>query len=236
MANSSLSEQMYGLTAPSIAQRVTLAIGLAGCVVLAGWLLFFGGAAVAGHWFHRRWATGDFTRRAALGCAFVIYFVRVLFTEFRFLKRGVSWNEVLTIVPWAFVLYILLALAGGTNQAPFAAAAITGAVFFVLGSWMNSYAEHQRHVFKQRPENYGQLYTGGLFRLVRHPNYFGDLVSFTGLCLMAGRWYTAIIPVLMFFGFVLVNVPALDQHLARHYGSAFEVYARKTRKLIPFVY
>ena len=235
MANSLFPNRCMASPLPSIAQRVTLAIGLAGCVVLAGWLLFFGGAAVAGHFppplghwrFH------------APGCARLRFrhllrprpLYRIPISEAR---RKL--NEVLTIVPWAFVLYILLALAGGTNQAPFAAAAITGAVFFVLGSWMNSYAEHQRHVFKQRPENYGQLYTGGLFRLVRHPNYFGDLVSFTGLCLMAGRWYTAIIPVLMFFGFVLVNVPALDQHLARHYGSAFEVYARKTRKLIPFVY
>jgi len=236
LANPSLPEQMYGVTGRSMPQRIALAASLAGCTALAWWLLFFGGAGLVGSWFGRNWRLGAFARRAALGAAFFIYFIRVLFTEFRFLKRGVSWSEVLTIAPWVLVIYAFIGLAGGTNGAPFAGMAITGAALFVLGSWMNSYAEHQRHVFKERPENRDRLYTQGLFRVVRHPNYFGDLISFTGLCLMAGRWYTGIVPLLMLCGFVFVNVPALDQHLAAHYGAAFEEYARKTRKLIPFFY
>ncbi len=236
VAGQSLSEQMYGVTGRSAAQRVTLAACLAVCVAIAWWLLFGGGAGAVGAWFGRQWPLGDPARRIALGIAFVIYLVRVFFTLFRFLKRGMSWTEVFTIAPWVFVLYVLLALAGGTNRAPFAAAAVAGAVFFALGSWMNSYAEHQRHKWKQRPENRGKLYTRGLFRLVRHPNYLGDLISFSGLCLMSGRWYTAVVPALMLSGFIFANVPALDAHLAAHYGEAFEEYARRTRKLIPFLY
>jgi protein-S-isoprenylcysteine O-methyltransferase Ste14 len=37
-------------------------------------------------------------------------------------------------------------------------------------------------------------------------------------------------------GFVFVNIPVLDAHLHDHYGSAFDEYAQRTRKLIPFVY
>ena len=40
----------------------------------------------------------------------------------------------------------------------------------------------------------------------------------------------------MLAGFVFVNIPILDAHLHDHYGAAFEEYARRTRKLIPFVY
>jgi protein-S-isoprenylcysteine O-methyltransferase Ste14 len=47
---------------------------------------------------------------------------------------------------------------------------------------------------------------------------------------------TAVIPVLMLAGFVFVNIPVLDSHLHDHYGSAFDEYARRTRKLIPFLY
>ena len=40
----------------------------------------------------------------------------------------------------------------------------------------------------------------------------------------------------MLAGFVFVNIPVLDSHLHDHYGGAFDDYARRTRKLIPFVY
>ena len=132
--------------------------------------------------------------------------------------------------------FVLLAVAGGTNAARFGTAATVGLVLFVIGSWMNSYAERQRHIWKQRPENRGRLYTAGLFRYSRHPNYLGDLLSFSGLCLVAGRWFTSLIPVLMLCGFVFVNIPTLDRHLRAHYGPAFDEYARRTRKLVPFVY
>ena len=52
---------------------------------------------------------------------------------------------------------------------------------------------------------------------------------------MAGAW-TVTIPFLMLAGFVFVNVPALAEHLHEKYGSAFDEYATRTRKLIPFVY
>jgi protein-S-isoprenylcysteine O-methyltransferase Ste14 len=49
-------------------------------------------------------------------------------------------------------------------------------------------------------------------------------------------WITAVIPIVMMAGFVFVNIPVLDSHLGDHYGSAFNEYARRTRKLIPFIY
>jgi protein-S-isoprenylcysteine O-methyltransferase Ste14 len=231
-----LQRQMYELTGPSRAQRVTLAALIAVSLALAWGLLFGGGILIVASWFHRAWPLGDLVRRACLAAALSIYFVRLLFTEFVFLRRGVSWTEVFTIAPWVLFLFVFLSLAAGTNAAPFGLAAAAGAVLFILGSWMNSFAEHQRHVWKQRPENRGRLYTGGLFRYTRHPNYLGDLISFSGLCLFTGRWITALVPALMLAGFVFVNVPVLDAHLASHYGPEFDTYSRRTRRLIPFVY
>jgi protein-S-isoprenylcysteine O-methyltransferase Ste14 len=236
MPKTNLQQQMYELTAPSVAQRVTLAALVAASVALAWWLLFAGGISIAGAWFGGAWHPGDPVRRAFLAAAFSIYFFRLLFTAFVFLKRGMSWAEVFTIAPWVLCIYLLLSLAGGRNASPFGAAAIAGAALFVLGSWMNSYAEYRRHIWKQRTENRGQLYTLGLFRYTRHPNYLGDLLSFSGLCLLSGRWFTAIVPVLMLAGFVFANIPVLDAHLRQHYGPACDEYAKRTRKLIPFIY
>lgn len=176
-----LQQQMYELSDRSMPQRVTLALALAGSVALASWLLVGDGSATAGAWLGFHWTAGNPLRRVCLAFALTIYFIRILFTEFIFLKRGVSWTEVLSIAPWIFCIYILLSISGGTNSAAFGAASFTGLSLFVLGSWTNSYAEYQRHRWKRCRENRGHLYTEGLFRFSRHPNYLGDLASFSGL-------------------------------------------------------
>jgi len=232
----SLQQQMYEVTGRTRAQRVTLAASLALCVALTWWLLWDGGLAIAGAWFGLHLVAGIPLRRAYIASALSIYFVRVLFTDFVFLKRGISWTEVFTIAPWVLCLYLFFDFCGGTNPAALGPASLAGVSLFALGSWINSYAEYQRHKWKRQPKHRGMLYTQGLFRYTRHPNYLGDLLSFTGLCFLADRWYTAIVPLLMLAGFVFVNVPTLDAHLQARYGRAFDEYARKTRKLIPFVY
>ncbi len=227
---------MYELGGASTGERITLAVIVGVWVLLGWWILAGGGVAEIGAWIGRNWREGDAARRMCLATGFCIYYVRILFTEFVFLKRGVSWSEVFMIAPWLLIIVLLLGIEGGMNSSPLGAAGALGAGLFLLGSWTNSYAEYTRHVWKQRPENRGRLYTEGLFRYSRHPNYFGDMLSFSGLCMISGAWVTAIVPVLMLAGFVFVNIPALDAHLRSHYGSAFDQYARRTRKLIPFVF
>jgi protein-S-isoprenylcysteine O-methyltransferase Ste14 len=227
---------MYELQDASTAQRIALAIFVGLWIALAGWLLLGGGLSLVSRGLSWIGKPGDPVRRVLLFAGFAIYYLRILFTEFLFLRRGVSWSEVWTVAPWLLFIIVLLCVTGGTNPEPFAAAGFIGIVLFILGSWMNSYAEYTRHVWKRQAENRGRLYTGGLFHYSRHPNYLGDLLSFSGLCLISGVWVTVIVPLLMLAGFVFVNIPVLDSHLHDHYGSAFDDYARQTRKLIPFVY
>ncbi|HVU47755.1 MAG TPA: DUF1295 domain-containing protein [Terracidiphilus sp.] len=236
MASKNLQKSMYEVRGTCKAQRVALAASIACCTALVWWLLFGGGIGLAGAWFGHSLPAGDSIRSMAVAIALSIYFIRVLCTEFVFLKRGVSWTEVFTIAPWVLCIFVFLSMVAGTNSATFGAVGFAGAVLFVVGSWMNTYAEYERHVWKHRPDNRGKLYTLGLFRLTRHPNYLGDLISFSGICLLSGRWMTAVIPMLMLLGFVFVNVPVLDAHLREHYGEAFDEYAGKTRRLIPFIY
>jgi steroid 5-alpha reductase family enzyme len=231
-----LQRKMYELEARSLAQRLTLAALAALWVALAWWLLFASGLETAGGWLGWIGRQGDPLRRACLAAGISIYYVRILFTTFVFLRRGVSWSEVFTIAPWVLGIVLLLAIAGGRNPRALGLAGGVGIVLYLAGSWMNSYAEYQRRRWKQRRENRGRVYTEGLFRLVRHPNYFGDLLLFSGLTLVAGAWITAVIPAMMLAGFVFVNVPVLDSHLGEKYGAAFDEYARRTRKLIPFIY
>lgn len=227
---------IYAKQGSAVAQRIALTTVVGACVAVAWWLLFGGGIVFAGAWLGQPWNPGDEARRLFLAVALSIYFLRLLFTQFVFLKRAVSWSEAGMIAAWVLCIYLVLSVAGGTNSAHMHAPVIGGAVLFVFGSWMNSYVEYARHAWKLRPENQGRLYTLGLFRYTMHPNYLGDLISFSGLCLITGRWITTAIPLIMLCGFVFANIPMLDSHLHNHYGPEFDEYAARTRKLIPFVY
>jgi hypothetical protein len=114
-------------------QRIFLAVGAGLCVALAWWLLFAGGLPTVGNWLHLAWYPGDHFRRACLAAAFSIYYVRLLFTEFAFLRRGVSWSEVFSVAPWLLFVFLLLAITGGRNSSPFGALGITGIVLFIGG-------------------------------------------------------------------------------------------------------
>jgi len=236
MPRRDLQRAMYEIGEPSVAQRTALAALVGLWVALGWWLLLGGGLETAHGWFGWISDSSELLRRIFLATAFTVYYIRILFTEFLFLKRGVSWSEVFTIAPWLLLIFLFLAIAGGTNPAFVGWTCAAGIILFLAGSWMNTSAEHARHVWTNRPENRGKLYTQGLFRYTRHPNYLGDLILFSGLCLISGKWVTAAIPALMLAGFVFVNIPVLDSHLHDHYGAAFDEYAARTRKLFPFLY
>jgi hypothetical protein len=97
-------------------------------VVVALWR----GVGLVGAWFGRSWTPGDEARRLCLAVMLSIYFLRLLLTQFVFLKRAVGWGEAFMIVPWVLCIYLLLAIVGGRNSAPFGAVAGVGAGLFVF--------------------------------------------------------------------------------------------------------
>ena len=173
-------------------------------------------------------------RAILLAAGFAIYYARFLFALLVTLKREVTWAEVAAVAPW--IAFIVIFNAFATTGEPAGIAVASGVVLYLAGSWINSSSEYRRFLWKQRPENRGRLYTGGLFRYAAHINYFGDLLLFTGLALITGSNYTLIVPVLMLAGFVFVHIPRLDSHLRQKYSPAFDEYSSRTRHLIPFVY
>jgi protein-S-isoprenylcysteine O-methyltransferase Ste14 len=226
----------YELKEASLPQRVALAASALLWTALVWWLLLAGGLETIRGQFGMTWHSQVSLRSALIAAALTIYYVRLLFTWFLFLRRAIRWQEASAVSFWLLCIDCGMAVAAGTNPAPFHISGFIGLALFCIGSWLNTYSEYARHVWKEKPEHRGLLYSQGPFRLTRHPNYFGDLVAYAGLCLIAGVWWTAIIPAITLAGFVFVNVPALDAHLHRRYGKAFDEYARKTSRLVPFLY
>lgn len=236
MDKQSLQQSMYDIHETSSAPKITLVDSVALWVVLSWWLLLDGGLTQLGARLGHMWPASSLLRRDCLLAAFSIYCLRLYFTTFVFLKRGVTWSGAITVSLWVLFIFMTMCIGGGIHAAPFGTAAILGILLFLFGSWMNSWSEYQRHVWKRNPDNKGKLYTQGLFRISMHPNYLGDVILFSGMSLITGAWFTAAIPVIMLAGFVFANIPMLDSHLHDHYGAAFDDYAKRTSKLIPFIY
>lgn len=175
-------------------------------------------------------------RQILVSVALSLLLVRMALTSLVLLPRRIDPPEAIVVGVWIGIIQFTIGLSALGNGSPPGAGAAAGAVLFVLGSFINSWSEYQRKRFKAKPENGGRLYTGGLFSVSMHINYFGDMIWATGLALMTGSLISAAIPVIMTAMFVWIHIPRLDAYLAEKYGREFEDYASRTKKLIPWMY
>lgn len=166
----------------------------------------------------------------------LIYVVRMAITLFVFVKRRIPWWEAAWGgIPIGVVLFFFL-LEGSRASQPLGVIDVVWALFFLVGSYLGTASEYSRHAWKARPENKGHIYTEGLFKHCRHINYFGDLLLFFGLGLLTRHMWTPIAPLAMGLNFVFFIIPAHDAYLAARYGDEFTEYARRSWKLVPFLY
>jgi len=80
-----------------------------------------------------------------------------------------------------------------------------------------------------------ELVRRGPYRLLRHPSYAGLLMAFLGFALCLGNWLSlaAMAPVVLA---VLWRIQVEERVLAAAFAERYAAYARKTRRLIPFVW
>jgi steroid 5-alpha reductase family enzyme len=62
-----------------------------------------------------------------------------------------------------------------------------GAVIALAGILFESIGDAQITRFKRDPSNQGKVLETGLWRYTRHPNYFGDILAWVGLWLIAAE-------------------------------------------------
>jgi protein-S-isoprenylcysteine O-methyltransferase Ste14 len=220
--------QFQGEKAPSIAPKVSLISWYLLCTAAGAWLTLSA--------THEGSDPGNPARQALLLACVLIYIARAATTLFAFLKRKIPWWEAAWGgIPIGLVLFFALRDGLRTPQ-PLGVADAAGILLYLAGSYLGTASEYSRNIWKSRPENQGRLYTGGLFKYSRHINYFGDLLLFLGFGILTTLAWTVIVPLAMALNFVFFIIPAHDAYISTRYGTEFEDYARRTRKLIPFVY
>jgi len=192
------------------------------------WLLFFNTEVLK--------MDGNLYRKIILIMCSVIYLVRTVITLFVFLKRKISWLEALPIsILISFVLFGFIYI-GGVQTQPINIMDLLGIVLYLIGSYINTSSELDRHRWKYMPENKGHLFTQGLFKYVRHINYFGDIMLFMCFALITQDIRALYIPLFMTLNFIFILIPAKEAYLKDKYRIEFVQYSKRSKKLIPLIY
>jgi len=115
-----------------------------------------------------------------------------------------------------------------------------GLLVFILGLSIEIIADYQKTVFRRNIENKDKFITTGLWSLSRHPNYFGEILLWTGIAIMSisslqGLQYlTLISPIFVYVLLVYISgVRILEAQAEKKWGhlDSFKEYIKNTPRL-----
>lgn len=120
--------------------------------------------------------------------------------------------------------------------------ALIGLLMWVFGFVFEVLADYQKSRFNADAANKGKFIQTGLWSLSRHPNYFGEIVLWIGIAVIAlpilqgWQWIALISPVFVTLLLTRVSgIPLLEKKADRKWGgqAEYEAYKKTTPILIP---
>ncbi len=148
-----------------------------------------------------------------------------------------------------FVLFQAQALIAAILSLPFLAAAFNdhdglealewiGVAVWLVGACLEALADRQLARFRRSSGARDSVLDSGLWRYSRHPNYFGQWLTWCGYALVGlaapWGWVGLVAPVLMLCSILFVTgLPPLEERLLRSKGDAYRAYQRRTSAFVP---
>lgn len=120
---------------------------------------------------------------------------------------------------------------------------ITGTAVWAIGFLFEVIADLQKSKFRQQPDNHHEFITSGLWGWSQHPNYFGEIVLWVGIAVIAipslQGWQFLTLASPLFVWLLLSRISGirlLDESANRRWGNNpdYVQYLRRTPKLIPW--
>jgi steroid 5-alpha reductase family enzyme len=144
---------------------------------------------------------------------------------------------------WVFITMAAgLAAATSLEQAPIGTLFYLGGGLWLVGFAIEIIADSQKTKFRSDPANSEAFISTGLWKYSRHPNYFGEIVLWTGIAAMAlpvlSGWQLATMISPIFVVLLLTKVsgiPMLEKSALARWGSDpdYQEYVAKTAVLVP---
>jgi steroid 5-alpha reductase family enzyme len=141
-----------------------------------------------------------------------------------------------------FSLAAALAVITSVERATLDLFAVIGVLVWIIGFSIEVIADRQKSQFRADPSNEGKFINSGLWSWSRHPNYFGEIVLWIGVAIIAlpvlqgWQWVTMISPVFITLLLTRISgVPMLEKRADEKWGGQedYEEYKKNTSVLIP---
>lgn len=166
-------------------------------------------------WFHHRWPALDRYYRLGYNLLAITLLALLLLLSFRWEGAPLVYSKPLVIVGW-----VLLISGAGVIAAAFRA--------FDLREFLGVRGAAEQTL----PPT---LITGGMYRHVRHPLYFGTILLALGLFMVypsPGRGAVLLVTLI----YLVIGSRLEEQKLIREYGAAYIEYRKTTKGLLPWVW
>jgi len=196
--------------------------------------------------------TGDFDARSLLLAAMILIWAgRLGSFLFRRVKQDgrdqrfdpIKPNFAWFLMTWTLqALWVLFtaaaalgAIASGTEKG-IGVVAILGFIVWVAGFAIEVVSDQQKRTFRADPANKGRFIDVGLWAWSRHPNYFGEIMLWVGVAIVAlptmegFRYATLISPLFVFVLLTRISgIPMLESTGKKRWGKDPDYIAYKAR-------
>lgn len=145
-------------------------------------------------------------------------------------------------------LWVVMSTAAGLTamtsvaRVPLGTFALVGAALWLAGFAVEAVADNQKRAFRTNPANADAFIRSGLWARARHPNYFGEILLWCGIAVIAlpalsgWQWLTLISPVFITVLLVRISgVALLEARARKKWGDdpAYAEYRKHTPMLLP---
>jgi len=143
---------------------------------------------------------------------------------------------------FTFTAAAALAAITATIRKPLGWLDLVGFLIWAFGFTFELIADSQKSAFRENPENKGKFIQSGLWAWSRHPNYFGEIMLWIGVAIIAlpvlKGWalLTLISPLWVIVQLVVISgVPLLEKKADERWGDQqdYQAYKKNTPVLIP---
>ncbi len=135
-----------------------------------------------------------------------------------------------------YMVGLPITVAGAATRSGLGALGVLGVIVWLAGFIFEMVADAQLHSFRSAAANKGKVMQGGLWRYSRHPNYFGEIVQWWAIWLIAVQgslgWVGVLGPLTITGLIVFVSgIPPIERRKRDNF--AYQAYAKHTSVLIP---
>ncbi|HMU61286.1 MAG TPA: DUF1295 domain-containing protein [Gemmatimonadales bacterium] len=185
-------------------------------------------------WWYGDWSLVAWVYLALYGSYGLCWFLKDMAFPDANWQRRVTWGGgaaafLLGLAPYWVLPWLLIS---GRGHPPGAASVLASAIaLHTLGLFLMTAADAQK-TFTLRARN--GLITDGMFRLVRHPNYLGEMMLYAAYAVLVGHWAAWAVLVSIWGVEFVPNMLAKEASLSRYPGWA--EYRSRTGALLPRVW